>query len=740
MLFFDSETVGLHGVAVLFQHAKDDGEIVLYNVWKNPISQSLELIELYMSQEMCFFNAAFDHFHLSKLYAMFSMFSDPNAIPEDHIEELAILEKEARLSPLCIKPKKTLDLMLHSRKGPYQSLMERHDIRIRRVPTRLSDALCTVLEEKIELDGIYFARRKDSFAPRWAIRDVHLPNGDVNPDFKDIVLKFSASGALKVLAQHALGVEENHILKFADVSVGKFWLPKEYGYAPFALAVGKPGKWNWAWPDVIERHISHWTYNVLARNYACDDVKYTRQLYHYFEEPDVGDVDSELACMVGAVRWRGFKIDVPKLKEQRLAAIKAKMDVPISPNGVKGYLREVMDDMEALTLQEGTGKAVLESIEKWKNDEQQPHFAAIRAQEVLKARTAAKEVELFDKLILAGRFHASFKVIGALSTRMSGADSLNAQGIKATIAVRSCFPLADAGFILVKGDFASFEVTISDAVYNDLKLRKDLLAGKNIHALFAMELFDMSYEEVIATKNTEDDKYSAGKRGIFGMIYGGNERTLQTRLDVSEEVAIKAYEGFGKRYPGIGQARERIKKKFCSMQQPGGIGTAVEWHEPVDYIESLLHFRRYFTLENKICKALFDLAQNPSEDWKRIRIKVRRRDRIQTAAGAVQSALYAAAFNIQASNMRAAANHEIQSTGAGITKAVQKAIWDLQPCGVALWRVLPMNVHDEVLVPCIPEMVEKIADTVNKTVETFRSIVPLIKIDWESEATSWAKS
>ena len=47
------------------------------------------------------------------------------------------------------------------------------------------------------------------------------------------------------------------------------------------------------------------------------------------------------------------------------------------------------------------------------------------------------------------------------------------------------------------------------------------------------------------------------------------------------------------------------------MRQPGGIGSKVEWHEPADFVESMLGFRRYFTLENRICKTLFDLADDP---------------------------------------------------------------------------------------------------------------------------------
>ena len=753
MLTYDTETCGFYGMPVLLQYAVNDGDIKLWDIWREPIGETLELIEWMMGQDVCGFNLAFDHFQLSKLYTTFSLFNNPNAIPEDHINELAIVEEKARFLDLCIKPKRACDIMLHARKGPYQSLMQRSAIRVKRIPTRLCAAVRSELEKRIELDGIYFSKRKDKHAPNWQIKDIEI-DGEVDPDFKNIVLKFHPSGALKVLAQHALGVKEDFILKFTDIEVDPIWRPKELGYAPFALAVGKPGKWNKAWPAVIAQHISHWAHNTLARKYGGDDVDYTRQLWHHFGCPEPGDDDSELACMVASSRWRGFDIDLDKLNIRRRSAIATVGNTPMSPAVAKKYLYEVMNSQEQLALKEGTAATILEAIagkpdEKgewdWRkgwsdlDDPTTPHPAALRAKEILEARRATKEVELCDKLILAGRFHPSFKVIGTLSSRMSGTDKLNPQGIKATKEIRSCFPLADfsSGEILCGGDFVSFEVVLAEAVYNDDKLREDLKAGKSIHGLFAEQIFDIPYADIMASKGVTDH-YTDGKRGIYSQLYGGNEHTIADRLDVDIEVAEKASKGFMERYPGIAKARKNIEEKFCSMRQPGGIGSAVEWHEPADYMESLLGFRRYFTLENRICKALFELANSPPKAWKDVRVKVRRRDRMQTASGAVQSALFASAFNIQAQNMRQAANHQIQSSGAQITKAVQRKIWDLQPNGAVPWIVKTINVHDEIHVVTRKEHVPTIEEVVKNTVESFKSRVPLIEIEWNSEEESWA--
>jgi hypothetical protein len=413
------------------------------------------------------------------------------------------------------------------------------------------------------------------------------------------------------------------------------------------------------------------------------------------------------------------------------------------------------------------------------------HPAALRAKKILDIKIAAKEVELYTKLLLAGKFHASFVVIGALSSRMAGADGLNPQGIKHTKEVRRMFPLSWEGMILCGGDFDSFEVTLADAVYNDPDLRAELLSKvpchkcgatgkqpckacakafkrpncpacnegqlgpcdecegtgitrKKIHALFGTALSGLTYAEVLASAGADDDWYDKGKRGVFALIYGGDWNTLVQKLGVQAERAKAAYDKFCHDYPGVFKARQKTFNSFCSMRQPAGIGSAVVWADPADYAITFLGFKRYFTLENKICKALFDLAHNLPKHWKACKVKVVRRDRVQTAGGAVSSALYGAAFQMQAANMRAAANHEIQSPGAQITKRVQRNIWNLQQPGIGPLQVGILNVHDELMCVADPQIVSQITDVVREAVESFRPQVPLIGMTWFEGMDDWA--
>lgn len=768
MYFFDTETCGLHGFVVLIQYSEGlDDDIHLWNVWDVPVEDTIGLIEDMVEEGVVAFNLAFDWFHICKLYTIFSLLSN-QAEPPD-LEEVRAKELEGR-DGLCLKPKHAIDLMLVARKGKYQSMMKRKPINIRRVPTAIAFQLADELNKRIKIPPIYFAKLKNKHRNPWQVQDVFDDLGEPVPELKNIVLHFAPSSALKALAVDMGIADEKDALLYEDVSLPAKAYPQELGYAPFASAVN-----DWAWPDVISIHQSHWYYNTIARRYARDDVYYTKEVYKKLGYPEPDDVDSTLAAMVGAVRWKGFTFDKEKLLELRAnAAAKESRIREIlnynSPPACKKYLMQVLDETEMFALKDpekgtiSTKGLILEELAKWKKDgevcdhcygegcphcedgiipSEEPHPAAIRAQQILEGRRMKKEIELYDKLLKAGRFHASFQVIGTLSSRMSGTDGLNPQGIKRADEVRDCFTLAPKGMVLSGGDFSGFEVCLADAVYSDPDLHQDLLSGKKIHGLFGVFFFPpMSYEEIVATAGLpgDQDKYTRSKNGVFALLYGGEAHTLQNRVGISEENAIEAYGNFCKKYPTFGKKRQMYFDMFCSMTQPGGIGSKVEWKDPSEYIESMLGFRRYFTLENKICKVLYDLANDPPKDWTKMTFKVvRRQDRgEQTAIGAVRSALYAAAFTQQAANMRAAGNHVIQSSGADITKITQAAAWEVQPAGIHLWRVMPMNVHDEIMAPALPQFVDTVEEKVMSTVESFRPKVPLIKMEWKKGISSWA--
>lgn len=766
--FYDTETVGYHGPIVLIQYAFDDGPIVLHEVWRRPIRETLALIDEIMACENVGFNLVFDHFHMVQLYTTFITYvklgGSMDDIPEDHINELAVAEERARFCDSTIKPVSSCDLFLWARKTKYQSLMGRKDIRIKRIPTVLAPKLADKLKEMIPIDPIYFGKR----GYLWQVEECE------DDQFSDVVLRFKASTSLKNLAEYALGVKSDTVLRMTDVEISKKYHPVELGYAPFALAVSTAEK-GWramvkikgvkkvgkAWPGVIKHHISHWGFYEPARQYATADVDYTRRLWEHLDKPEAGDDDSELAIAVACCRWSGFSVDIDMIKQLRIQAYAKMAKTPIAPKPVKAYITEPMNETERLGFGDSTAKAVLEkmvSSQEWACDctfDDQGNFgtnikadcpicggtgrhpSSTRAEEVLGARAAKKEIEVYDKIIKAGRLHASFKVIGALSGRMSGADGLNPQAFKRDGYVRVCFTFADEGEELDGGDFDSYEVCIADAVY-DGALREDILSGKKIHALMAMEMYPgMGYDAVLADKRI----YTLGKNGVFSMIYMGDWTTLVRKYGVEEENAKAAFNGFIGKRPGIRKAQQRIIDSFGPLKQPGGIGTKVSYTEPLEYVESLYGFRRYFTLENRIIKALFDLATKIPQEWRDIKIKVMRRlDRgPQWVGGAVSSALYGAAYGVQGSNIRAAGNHEIQSTGSTGTKKMQRKIWDLQPPGYHPILVKVYNSHDEIECVRRPEMKDAVKAAVDSVISEIKTKIPLVAMEWKQGMKNWSE-
>ena len=773
----DTETTGFHGIIVLMQAAIGEEEPQLFCPWNRTVSESLEWMEHYYLNTggVVGFNLTFDWFHICKMHTMLTLFKKKygkHEFMEDFIPEVAALEKEARFGD-CLKPYGALDLMLHSKKGEFQSLMDRKDIRIRRVPYALAEKLVATLSEKIVLPDMYFSRRKDA-SVRWQTQDIENDLGEIIPDLVDVVLKFAPSSSLKALAI-ATGIQNKATrLMFEDVAIPKQFMSNEPGWAPFADAPFKldngrfvrpsPENWYGRWPEHLEYHIQHWSYNEKARTYAADDIHDTRGLYNYFGRPDLGDDDCELACMVGATRWRGFAIDRVGLQaelknaEEELKKYNFNWN---SPAVCRKVLEQHMDeDLRALIT--GTRKEILEDVVKWEVEDVcdacygdgcksckggsvstgERHPAALDAELILSARRTSKKKGDITKLLMNDRFHPDFKIIGTKSSRMSGTGGLNAQGISSAPVIRKCFTMADAHEALSGGDFDAFEVTIADATYNDPALRADLLADVKIHATMGAFLSGLTYDEVVATKGLvgREDKYALGKMAIFALFYGGDEGTLVRKTGIDIDQAEEAMDAWAKKYPVMQEGRKAVINAHTCMSQPKGIGTPVNWKEPAGYVESMFGFKRFFTLENMVCKALFELATKPPKDWFEVKGSVIRRDKPQTSVGACRSSLFGAAFGISSGVIRAALNHKIQSSGSNPTKNLQRRLWDLQPCGIHPMVMRNLQVHDEILVVSPPELTKDIIRVKDEFLLDFKKQIPLLNITWDSNMSDWSNT
>lgn len=741
MIFLDTETCGLVGPIVLIQYSDsaDTGTVHLHEVWKTPVYKTLALIERICNDNVCVFNLSFDWFHINKLYNLLVLVSDKRKPPS--ITEMSN-NSNAQSVSYCLRPRKALDLFLHIRKTEWQSLMDRRDIRIKRVPRSTSIGLCQLLQSKIPLSSIFFHYRpKQQY--RWQIEEI-----EAEPQLVDIVLKFGASSGLKPLC--------SEIFKKSclDFPIHKMYWPEEDNYNPY----------DTRWTKVIKNHIEIWHDDKKARGYAEDDVILLRDLYYYFGSPDPGDVDSELAVCVGAVRWKGYAVNLDAINRRVLENLKFLQwflkEYRInynSPVKVRDWLKKDATELEQLAVV-NTNEKTLKLLEKiYGNSIHTEGTGSIKAiktcsdiaskaKAIIECRHRAKENIVLERLARVQRFCPEFKVIGTKSGRMSGGGetvgrrvggSINPQGIKRDVNYRKLFTLSDNDYATSGGDFKSFEVAITHAACQDRQLGEELASGVSMHGVFGELFYGESYDDIISSKGTNADMYVPAKAAAFGYIYGAHLPKIAETLGIGESDAERGYEELKKRYPNLVSWRERIFKSFCSLQQPNGIGTSIIWNDPPNFIASLLGFRRYFTLENRICKVLFELASRGLRVSDTRRALIKRRDRYQTLQGATQSALYACSFIIQARNMRAAANHVIQSTGAYICKELQRAIWALQPIGIHEWVVQPMNIHDEVVVVHKKGLEDAIEYIALKVCERYKRIVPLVAIDWKKNIETW---
>lgn len=812
--FFDSETCGKYGIPVLFQYAIDDGPIRLVDIFDTPFSELKRLIEDMMDNCFICHNINFDHQMVQKLYNMIC-YLETMKHPYGWLSEVPLAclidaEYESRKGK-CLKPRAAVDTMILSAKSDGQSaLMAAKPIFIRRVPIEYGEALADELTDRTDLPWILFARSKTHKYAKWIVSErKDEETGEVDPNFVDVQLKFKPSNGLKDLHQYLFDSETT---KFEDIMPDEF--PGGPGYCPYVAPLAGICDENWLveekksdkvvryklWPALIDEHVEFWRTNEEARKYASFDITMLRDLYEHFGAPE-NDSDSVLACQIASVRLYGFKLNLEKMKEMREESAEFVANAPInvnSPKQVKSYIAEVLDPMEQLMVARGCNAEKLEKIVKqFTLDEKEDcecevdqrlckrcggkgvvgpdpcpdcdgddedcetckgtglinreMEAAKRALLIEEVRTHKKRVELFDKLLLAGRAYPNFRAVGTKSGRLSGTDGLNFQGVEASIDVRNLFELTDEGEVLSGGDYDGQEVAIAGTTMNDDALLEDMKKGKKIHGLFAAELFETTYEDILENKDEPNSRYGRGKSAVFLTIYGGTYFTMAQRAGVEVEIAERAFNAFVAKYPGVGATKKMINDRFQTIHRTDE--GKMEYREPSKkYIESIFGFRRYFNTEFYIQRLLFDLCGEIFDrekettpfieklrDDERLVTRDTKNFREQKMGAAMASALIGACYSVGNGIIRAANNHLIQSAGRTITVGLQENLWNLQPQGIHDFVIRPMSVHDEVAAVSSEDLVEEVTDVVRTTLDKQCELIPLLQMDWGRHLPSWGE-
>ncbi len=252
-----------------------------------------------------------------------------------------------------------------------------------------------------------------------------------------------------------------------------------------------------------------------------------------------------------------------------------------------------------------------------------------------------------------GRVHTSYSQIGAVTGRLSS-NNPNLQNIPIRTETGRRVRngfIADKGNVLLSVDYSQIELRIVAHMAEDEAMLKAFRAGEDIHATTAAAIYDIELDKV-----TKEMRRHA-KAINFGLIYGmsafGLARSTELTLAEAEDF-VKAY--FTK-FPGVKKYLDGIRRQAAE----------------IGYVETLLGRKRYFpALQGKI--------------------------------------------NVQMKNReeREAINAPIQGTAADIMKmAMLKIPSALKDAGLKAQMLL--QVHDELVLECPKDELEKTARLVQKT-------------------------
>lgn len=748
MLYLDSEGMNFNGPVILWQYAVDDGPIQVHNSFNAPVKKTLELLEWFCTEHVCAWHLTHDWFHAVKQFNILLQVENKSMFPI--VSEIADIEAR-NPSTHFLRPEKALDLMIYATEGKYQFLKERRPYTVSRVPRALAYRLIQKFNGAIQFDSVLFANYKKKEAVGWEPVELSPPH----PDFIDIRIKFNPSASLDAVGEFVVGrnkIEQDwSVLPQVDAPN---WRPYGGGWRPYA-----------------EEFIDFWS-QPRQIEYATRDVEILREIHKAWGSPAAGHYNGELCICIANTRWKGFSIDKKSIDKTVADCNELVESCPINMNShraVRKYIIAPMDPLKAALLT-STGKATLEILAKEKGE------AGARAGKILAVRKAEALRRVFYKLQVAGRLHPNYMAQGTLSDRMAGVGGLNPQGLNKKN--RSVFTLADDDEDAESGDFDAFETGIAAAVYGDKKLTSELLAGVKPHASLASTIFGDTYDDILDTEKgkcgkcggtgvtdpeDEDDlqfahadfagstkvtcyfcegsgsveaKYDKGKAAFYASLYGAHESKLALITGVSSAQMKKGLEDWRDQYPEmvafLAQKERDYMPVFFDSENK------LQWREPKMFAESLLGFKRDFSMEYKTIKALYDILKAWPREWNDLPLTVVRKSvkGEQKVGNAAMSALIGAIFSLSSAAKRQANNHEIQASGAGITKGLQLAIWHaMQPIGAHPAVVRILNSHDEL--SGVFKRGYSAETIVGDYVEDKRKIVPLIGMTWDMGIKFW---
>ncbi len=182
-------------------------------------------------------------------------------------------------------------------------------------------------------------------------------------------------------------------------------------------------------------------------------------------------------------------------------------------------------------------------------------------QKVLEYREFAKllstYIDAIPKLIdEKGRLHTKLRQAGTTTGRMSSIDpNLQNIPIKTELGrnIRKAF-IAEEGFTLASLDYSQIELRVAAIMSQDPIFLEIFRTEQDVHMAVASEVFKIPPERV------DKGMRAKAKTINFGVLYGMGVNALRQNLQGTREEAATFYAEYFKRFSGLAEYLERVKK------------------------------------------------------------------------------------------------------------------------------------------------------------------------------------
>jgi DNA polymerase-1 len=301
-----------------------------------------------------------------------------------------------------------------------------------------------------------------------------------------------------------------------------------------------------------------------ATRYGAEDADVTLRLWTRFKPrlPEEGVtriyelVDRPLASVVAGMERAGIKVDREALSRlsgqfaQDIARLESEIHTlagqPFtvgSPQQLGAILFDKMGLKGGKKGKSGAYSTDVTVLEKLKAEGSEIAGLVLDWRQLAKLKSTYTDALQAQINPVTGRVHTSYSLTGAQTGRLSSTDP-NLQNIPIRTEtgrqIRDAF-IAEPGNVILAADYSQIELRLAAHMADVPPLRDAFLAGEDIHAATAQELFGEVNRETRGRAKTIN----------FAILYGISRWGLAARLEIEPEEAQAMIARYFDRFPGI---------------------------------------------------------------------------------------------------------------------------------------------------------------------------------------------